>query len=105
MSDKSESILDMPKFERSDLKIIEAKLIENGYSGLCVDGVFGSCGCHIGDLAPCGECIREGGEEYINSCEPGFKFCDPADPSSWIVKPENIAPTQEDWVKINRGFY
>jgi hypothetical protein len=49
-------------------KIVEAFLRAHGYDGIYNDNI--PCGCHLGDLAPCGECSM--------GCIPGF-FTDPPD--------------------------
>ncbi|HMW48797.1 MAG TPA: hypothetical protein PKC70_10900 [Cellvibrionaceae bacterium] len=84
---------------------IRVKLIEEGFDGLYMEGVFGGCACHVDDLAPCGECQKERGEDYINGCEPGHKFSHPDDPSLWVVKSKNIAPTAEEWIKFESGYF
>lgn len=56
------------------LEEVKKKLLANGFSGLYFPG---ECGCGVDNLAPCGSCTREDGEEYINGCEPGHKHLDP----------------------------
>lgn len=76
------------------VQLIKATLIDEGYTGLYLPG---ECACEVDDLAPCDQCVQDDGEKYINGCEPGFKFSDPADPKNWLVKSANVAPTEDEW--------
>lgn len=81
---------------------IRVKLIEDGFSGLVVPG---ECGCHVDDLAPCGELCQEKGEDYINGCEGGHVFHDPERLDLWVIKKANIAPTEEEWEKHRAEYF
>lgn len=56
------------------LQQVKDKLEAQGYSGLYYPN---ECGCGIDDLAPCGECGCDPGEDWINGCSPGYKHMDP----------------------------
>lgn len=83
------------------IELIKAKLLEDSYTGLYYPG---ECACSTDDLAPCGSCEQEEGEEYINDCSPGYKFVCESDPEVWIVKSTNTAPTPEEWEQIKRDY-
>lgn len=51
----------MTDSEITVIEIVEKFLKENGYAGLA----HGECGCEIGDIRACGECLCY--------CEPGYK--------------------------------
>jgi hypothetical protein len=44
-------------------EIVEKFLTDGHFDGLC--NMDTECGCHMGDLFPCGE--------YFAECEPGYK--------------------------------
>lgn len=72
-------------------------LIKNGYNSLMYPG---ECACSVDDFAPCGECEKADGEEYINGCEPGYKHVDPENKHFWIVKANEVAPTDAEWKQL-----
>jgi hypothetical protein len=76
-------------------------LIKNGYNALSYPG---ECACSIDDFAPCGECEKHDGEDYINDCDPSYKFIDPENKSFWVASPSNVAPTEQEWV-LYRGWW
>lgn len=81
------------------IKMIRDKLEAQGFSGLYCEG---ECGCGIDDMAPCGECSRENGEEWINGCEPGYKHVDPRSAAGdWVISPRKEPPTPE---QFDRAF-
>lgn len=83
------------------LELIKAKLIDDGYTGLYYDG---ECACEIDDLAPCGECNQDNGEEFINGCSPGYKFVDSENPNFCLVMRENTEPTDDQWDYARRNY-
>ncbi|WP_306603885.1 hypothetical protein [Azonexus sp.] len=71
---------------------IKDKLESEGFSGLYVSG---ECACCTDDLAACGECSQDDGDEYLNGCEPGYKHVDPERPGFWVISMHKESPTQE----------
>lgn len=69
-------------------------LIKNGFSGLYYPG---ECACTVDEFATCGMCEKEPDDNYINGCEPGYKFTDPENADFWIIRSENKAPSSEEW--------
>lgn len=76
------------------LSEIKIKLESEGKSGLYYPG---ECACTTDDLAPCGECECEPGEDYINDCQGGYKHSDPKDPEQWVVGPNKEPPSEDEW--------
>lgn len=74
------------------LEEVRAQLQMDGFTGLLFDG---ECGCTIDDLAPCGSCIKEDGEDYINGCDGGYKHQDPTRQDFWIISSRKAPPNQE----------
>ena len=93
----------MPTKTSITLKQIRAKLKKGGFTGLYIPD---ECGCSIDDLAPCGECQRDDGEEFINGCKGGYAFQNPQPKFSHdaMVKGVNQAPTTEEWEEFHREF-
>lgn len=71
---------------------VKAKLQVEGYDALYYPG---ECACSVDDLAPCGYCDREEGEDYINGCKGGYKHQDPTRPDFWVVSIFHTPPTQD----------
>lgn len=76
----------------STIDTIKAKLIAEGYGGLYYPG---ECACDISELAACGNCEQQEGEDYINDCEPGHKHFDPTRPDFWVISANKEPPPQE----------
>lgn len=74
------------------LEELKAKLKDGGYSGLYYPG---ECACGIDDLAPCGECQQEDGEDFINGCDAGYKHTDPKRPDFWVISANKEPPSQD----------
>lgn len=85
----------------SDVELIKVKLIEGGFTGLYNEG---ECACEIDDLVPCCCFEKEDGEEYVNGCEPGFKFEDDKNQGFWVVKSKNIEPSEDEWDRARREW-
>lgn len=77
------------------LQEVRDRLKSGGFTGLYYPG---ECACTLDDLAPCGECQRDEGEEFINDCEPGHSHIDPEDPTFDIVSAGKEPPTTEQWI-------
>lgn len=86
------------------LDAIREKLKAGGYDGLLYPG---ECACELKDLAPCGECQQQDGEDYINGCDPGYKHLDPRPEhqryGDFIISVKKIPPTDEEWDNITYG--
>lgn len=77
------------------LKKVKAQLEADGYSGLYYPG---ECACCTDALAPCGECKREDGEDWINDCEAGYKHVDPRSKfGDWIISVSKEPPTPDEF--------
>lgn len=74
------------------LEEVKAKLQSEGYTALFFPG---ECACQIDDLATCGVCEREDGEDWINDCEAGYKHTDPTRPNFWVASASKEPPDQE----------
>lgn len=83
------------------LELIKAQLIEDGFSGLFYSG---ECACEVDDLAPCGECEKSEGEDYINGCSPGYKFVDPENSNFWLLMATNEEPSDDQWERARREY-
>lgn len=77
---------------------VRERLKIRGYSGLYVPG---ECGCHLGNLAPCGSCEASSDGEYINDCAPGYFFSKPGGTEhDWMVRGVNEVPSADDWQEL-----
>lgn len=76
------------------LDAVRARLEQGGFAGLVYPG---ECGCTLDNLAPCGECRKEG--KWLNGCEAGYKHMDPRPlfNGRWIITPQATAPTLADF--------
>lgn len=78
---------------------VQAQLQANGFSGLYAP--TDHCGCSIGDLAPCGECSRENGEQYMNRCKPGYKHLDPrpshVEYGDYVITDQKESPEDDEF--------
>lgn len=73
------------------LKEVKDRLKAEGFGGLYVPG---ECGCSLDDLAPCGSCEKEAGEDYINGCEAAYKHVDPRSATGeYILSGTKTPPT------------
>lgn len=77
--------------DHDKLAEIRARLIAEGYDGLHFPG---ECACSVDDIAPCGSCAQDDGEEFINDCEPGYKHIDPTRPDFWVISVHKEPPSQ-----------
>ena len=82
------------------LEEVKEKLLANGYTGLYFPG---ECACGLEDLAPCGSCEREDGEDYINDCEPGYKHIDPTRPDFWVISASKEPPPQDVFDRLYKS--
>ena len=74
---------------------IKERLKAQGFGGLYAPG---DCVCGLDDLAPCGECSKDDGEEWINGCEAGYKHADPRSKfGDWILSGSKEPPTPEEF--------
>lgn len=86
----------------ADIELIKAKLISEGYDGLVVPG---ECGCLVDDIAPCGECTQEKGEQFINGCMPGYRHDDPERLELWVISTKKNPPDEEAWEKHREKYF
>lgn len=74
---------------------VRQKLLAEGFTGLIYPG---ECACGLDDLAPCGECQKEEGEEYINGCDGAYKHVDPrSDHRDWVISTSKEPPTPAEF--------
>jgi hypothetical protein len=85
--------------ERMEILIqVKCRLEAEGYDGLYCPG---ECGCTLEDLAPCGECNTEDGEDWINGCEAGYKHIDPRSPfGDWVLSGSKEPPTPQEFDSV-----
>lgn len=78
---------------------VRRSLETNGFTGLYSPD--GRCGCSIDQLAPCGTCSREGDEQYINGCDPGYKHLDPRpghiENADYVITSDKTPPEEDEF--------
>ena len=84
---------------------VKEKLKAGGFTGLYNND--GPCGCHIDDLAPCGECNVEivdcgadglESEDWINGCDAGHKHIDQRSKlGDWVISASKGPPTPDEF--------
>jgi hypothetical protein len=95
----AETVRPMLPPEEQMLKTIKIKLEAEGYGGLYCAG---ECACAIDDyLAPCGMAERKDEDEWINGCQPGYKYVDPRrSVDDWVISASKEPPTPEVFDRV-----